>query len=221
MGLNGGSERLVLVLQPFDLRLKLVRKPLHLTSDTLIIFLTEFDLEPSVCDLRLLDPVLGGIGLFKRIEYQIKLGSKVPGIGWRQASQYRTGQQIIIKGWWFISLWFFIAEGYDMSMGATSAYIINVMMSAVYIVLIVKHPEIRRFSFTVAWTKGLGTALISVFMFIAPMTRYGAPDVPVDRTFLLVLCVITFVLDVIFVAGFWMRIHPIKGEAQTSTPVTA
>jgi hypothetical protein len=122
---------------------------------------------------------------------------------------------------WFTSLWFFIAEGYDMSMGATSAYIINVMMSAVYIVLIVKHPEIRRFSFTVAWTKGLGTALISVFMFIAPMTRYGAPDVPADRTFLLVLCVITFILDVIFVAGFWMRIRSVEPATPAPIPATA
>ena len=122
---------------------------------------------------------------------------------------------------WFTSLWFFIGEGYDMSMGATSAYIINVMMSAVYIVLVVKHPEIRRFSFTVAWTKALGTALISVFMFIAPMTRYGVPDVPAERGFLLTLCVLTFILDVVFVASFWMRIRSVESGAPAQMPVTA
>lgn len=108
---------------------------------------------------------------------------------------------------WFASLYFFIGEGYDMAMGATSAYIINTMMSAVYIVMVVKHPEIRKFSFTVAWTKCLGTALNSVFMFIAPLTLYGAPDVPAKRGFLLTLCVLAFILDVVFLAAFWMRLR--------------
>lgn len=119
---------------------------------------------------------------------------------------------------WFSSLWFFISEGYDMAMGATSAYIINIMMSAVYIVMVVKHPEIRKFSWTVAWTKGLGTALISVFMFMAPMTRFGAPDVPSARGFLWALCILTLALDVIFVVGFWMKLRSV--DTSVATPAT-
>lgn len=122
---------------------------------------------------------------------------------------------------WFTALWFFIGEGYDMSMGATSAYLINVMMSAVYIVLIAKHPEIRRFSFTVAWTKGLGTALISLFMVMAPLYRYDvpAPAAPSAKGFLLVLCAITLVLDGVYIGMFRLRLR--APDAPIGGPVPA
>ena len=54
---------------------------------------------------------------------------------------------------WFCTLYFFIHDGYDTSIGANSAYIVNVVMSALYIVLVAKHPDIRKFSFRIAWTQ--------------------------------------------------------------------
>jgi Co/Zn/Cd efflux system component len=82
-------------------------------------------------------------------------------------------------------------------MGATSAYIINVMMSAVYITLLQTHPE-RKFSLVIGWTKGLGTACFSLFMFMEPLRRYG-DEALADKGFLLTLCVVTLVLDVVYV----------------------
>ena len=98
---------------------------------------------------------------------------------------------------WSIALDYFVREGYDMSMGATSAYIINVMMSAVYITLLQSHPE-RKFSLVIGWTKGLGTACFSLFMFMEPLRRYG-DEALAGKGFLLTLCVVTLVLDIVYV----------------------
>ena len=49
---------------------------------------------------------------------------------------------------WFASLYFFVHDGYDISIGANGAYIMNMMMSALVCrTFIAKHPDIRSFSF--------------------------------------------------------------------------
>lgn len=115
---------------------------------------------------------------------------------------------------WFSALYFFIRDGLDISIGANSAYIINAMMSAMYIVMVAKHPDIRRFSFRIAWTKCVGTGLTSLFMFITPtLTMYGTDEVPAKRGFLLTLCILTLILDVIFMATFRVRLNAAKQNA--------
>ena len=104
---------------------------------------------------------------------------------------------------WSVGIYYFVRNGYDMSMGATSAYIINVMMSAVYLVLVATHPE-RNFSRLIGWTKGLGTACFSVFMFMAPLRRYQEETLA-DKQFLLTLCVVTLVLDAVYVLALHRR----------------
>ena len=105
---------------------------------------------------------------------------------------------------WSAALYYFVREGYDMSMGATSAYIINVMMSAVYITLLLTHGA-EKFSLLVGWTKGLGTACFSVFMVMAPLHRYQE-EALADKGFLLTLCVVTLVLDAVYI----MALHRLK-----------
>lgn len=97
---------------------------------------------------------------------------------------------------WFAALYFFIPE-YGNPMGATSGYILNVMMSALYIMLFLNRDSTEGFSFAVGIFKGLGTALITVFCFL----RWS------DNHFLLVLCVATFVLDLLYVLYFKQRLN--------------
>lgn len=115
--------------------------------------------------------------------------------GWKQLDStllkplFRPGAAFGIVAWG-VALYYFVGEGYDTGYGAISGYILNVMMSALYIVLIVKHADkIESFSGVVAWSKMLGTALLSVFNFI----------VRPDDYLLMTLYTVTFVLDVLYI----------------------
>lgn len=100
---------------------------------------------------------------------------------------------------WILGIYFFVAQGYDTPTGLISGYILNVIIAALYILLILRHPNLSDFSYIVAWSKMLGTALASVFCFI----RLG------DEHLLLAMCVICFVLDCTYIAVFhWRRSHP-------------
>jgi hypothetical protein len=94
---------------------------------------------------------------------------------------------------WAVGLYFFVAEGYDTGYGAISGYILNTMMSALYVVLILRHGHLVDFSLVVAWSKMLGTALLSVFNFIV---QPGNP-------YLLLLCLLTLALDLLYIAIFY------------------
>jgi len=118
--------------------------------------------------------------------------------GWKQLDSkllvpfFRPGAAFGIAAW-TVGLYYFIGEGYDTPYGAISGYILNVMMSALYIVLIVKHADkVNLFSGVVAWSKMLGTALLSVFNFI----------VRPDDYLLMTLYAVTFVLDVVYIAVY-------------------
>lgn len=110
---------------------------------------------------------------------------------------------------WGVMIYFFVAGGYDTGYGANSGYILNVMMSALYIDLVLRH-DVRKFSAVVAWSKGLGTALLSVFNFMVK------PDMP----FLLTLCVITGILDAIYIAAFYARRRAAAHAAPTAAAVS-
>ncbi|HEY2584055.1 MAG TPA: hypothetical protein VGI43_19760 [Mucilaginibacter sp.] len=73
--------------------------------------------------------------------------------------------------------------------GAVSAYLVNTNMSAIYILLILKFPLEKSLSISTAWHKMLGTAFTSVFCFWVFTHEY----------FMLVLAVITFVLDMVYI----------------------
>ncbi len=67
--------------------------------------------------------------------------------------------------WGFFS-YFYMADGYDTAIGANSGYIINVPLSLLCLLLLVQTQETGRFSLLFAWSRMLGTGLISVSMFI-------------------------------------------------------
>lgn len=114
--------------------------------------------------------------------------------GWKQADTpaiahfFRPASAFGIVCW-LVALYYFIGEGYDTSYGAISGYILNMMMSALYIVLIAKADNPQFFSDIVAWSKMLGTAVLSLFNFM----------VRPDDHLLMTLCAATFLLDVIYV----------------------
>lgn len=95
---------------------------------------------------------------------------------------------------WGVLIYFYVYGGYDTGYGAMSGYILNVMMSALYINLILKHDP-NDFSELVAWSKMLGTALLSVFNMM----------VRGDDGFLMTLCAFTFLFDVAYIVLFYQR----------------
>lgn len=94
---------------------------------------------------------------------------------------------------WMGMLYFFIAD-YDAPlthMGALSGYVLNVMMSALYIPLLLRRHGDEAFSYAAAWCKGIGTLLISVFCFLH-----------FTDGLLLSMCVVTAVLDAAYIGFF-------------------
>ncbi|MBL4654078.1 MAG: hypothetical protein JKY53_14635 [Flavobacteriales bacterium] len=88
---------------------------------------------------------------------------------------------------WFAVLYTYIGK-WDLPithMGANSGYILNVMMSLMYPILLLKMSTTKGFSYVAGWCKGVGTLLISVFCSL----KFG------DHYWLLTLCVITSILD--------------------------
>jgi hypothetical protein len=94
---------------------------------------------------------------------------------------------------WAFGIYFFVGEGYDTGYGAISGYILNTMMSALYVVIILRHGHLVDFSLVVAWSKMLGTALLTVFNFLV---QPGNP-------YLLLLCLLTLALDLLYIGLFY------------------
>ena len=95
---------------------------------------------------------------------------------------------------WGVGIYCFVGDGNDTGYGAISGYILNVMMSALYIQLLLQH-DVDDFSELVAWSKMLGTALLSVFNVM----------VKGDDLFLMSLCAITLLLDIAYIALYYQR----------------
>lgn len=74
-----------------------------------------------------------------------------------------------------------------------SGYILNTMMSALYVVVILRHGHLHDFSLVVAWSKMLGTALLTVFNFVVMPGHH----------YLLSLCLATLVLDLVYIGLFY------------------
>lgn len=103
--------------------------------------------------------------------------------------------QIIIFGIisWLAILYFYI-KNYDApisKMGAYSGFILNVLISGLYITQFLRLDNKTLFSLPVAWSKGVGTLLISVFCFLH-FTDW----------FLLSLCIVNAILDAVYIYVF-------------------
>jgi hypothetical protein len=80
------------------------------------------------------------------------------------------------------------ASGRDLPLGSISAYLVNVAVSGVYLWLGLTADEVRLMSRTVAWSKFIGTAMVSVFVVL----RYPGDEL------VLALAGVVAVLDVAY-----------------------
>lgn len=94
--------------------------------------------------------------------------------------------------------YFIAAQGLDEPIGATTAYICQLILSWTCLWTLLANPEERRFSLWVAWLKGYGTAMNTVFMVI----HYPANHL------VHTLGTAAFVLDNIYILVLWRRLHP-------------
>ncbi|MEL6537897.1 MAG: hypothetical protein AAFQ98_20925, partial [Bacteroidota bacterium] len=124
------------------------------------------------------------ISLFRFGYKQIRIPSMVP------YSKLIIGAGLAA---WFYMLYFYI-KIYDAPishMGIYSGYILNVFMSALYIPTLLGLRDQFPFSRLVAWAKGVGTFLITIFGFL----RFDDP-------FLISMMVVTTVLDATYITLF-------------------
>ena len=116
---------------------------------------------------------------------------------------------------WAPVLYYYIAR-YDAPishMGAYSGYILNVLISVLYLPLYLRlraQPEGALFSMGSAWAKAVGNVLINVFCFLH--FRDG---------FLLSLCVLTSVFDVAFLLLLAADRRPAPAFSPTLSPATS
>lgn len=107
---------------------------------------------------------------------------------------------------WIPAFYCFYGEGYDTRMGATSAYLITVIMSALYIQHIVSQPTGSVFSAASGWCQFIGNTLMSVFVWL----KYPGLH------FLQLLTVAVFVLNAIYVIlqrNYAKRLRPTVAPA--------
>jgi len=94
---------------------------------------------------------------------------------------------------WLVIFYFYI-KNYDepiSKVGAYSGFILNIVISGLYIPEFLRLQDKSVFSLPVAWMKGIGTGLISVFCFMH-FTDW----------FLLSMCIVTAVLDATYIYMF-------------------
>jgi len=96
---------------------------------------------------------------------------------------------------WIFFTYTYMNEGYDTMIGANSGYIINVILSMQCVFLLFQTKDTSRFSMLLAWSRMLGTGLISVSMFIF----YP------ENQFIQMLGVSCFLLDSSFIYILWKR----------------
>ena len=85
---------------------------------------------------------------------------------------------------WIPLNYFFVTQGFDTAIGANSGYILNLIISLLYPLLLLRSDP-KNFSETVAWFKFLGTGCISVSMFL----------IYPDNYFVHILAVCCFIFD--------------------------
>jgi hypothetical protein len=95
--------------------------------------------------------------------------------------------QILI---WIPAFVFFYQEGYDTSMGATSAYVICVPMAVLYVTSFLSSHYKLLYSPWVAWLKWLGNSFMAVYVLI----RYP------DLHFLHMMAFVVFVFNIWYIA---------------------
>lgn len=92
--------------------------------------------------------------------------------------------------------YWFVKEGHDTLIGANSAYIAQMFVSVLSLTLLLNNPDLKGFSFNVAWLRTFGTGANTVFMFL----HYR------DNHFLHSMAATSFVIDLVFI-GVFLRLR--------------
>jgi len=88
--------------------------------------------------------------------------------------------------------YFFKSEGYDTPIGATSAYIAQMFISVLYLLLLLRHQRHVWQSLPITWLRMIGTGLNTVFLFL----HYP------DMHFLQALGVFALIIDNVYIVIF-------------------
>lgn len=102
----------------------------------------------------------------------------------------------LLVGWGYF-YWGLRRSHYDLPLGSVSAYLDNILMSGLYIWFVMTRSNPRDLSFTVAWSKGLGTGMVTVFIFM---------EYP-GNTFVKSLAVMVGVFDLIYIIALARRLQ--------------
>lgn len=106
--------------------------------------------------------------------------------------QYFRPLIVITAIGWGIIIYFFKKEGFDTPIGANSAYIAQMFISVLYVLLLLRHPKYVWFSAPVAWLKMIGTGTNTIFM----LMHY-------DSHFLHTLAVMSLIVDNVYIYLFY------------------
>lgn len=96
---------------------------------------------------------------------------------------------------WTLLYLAFQKTGYDLPLGSNSAYLVNLVMSILYILLLLNLEDPYLLSKAIGWLKGVGTGMVTVFVFM----------VYPDNLFVQVISVIVGVLDAIYMVLLYRR----------------
>jgi hypothetical protein len=112
-----------------------------------------------------------------------------------ELKKYFKPVMVVVAICWALLYWFFKVQGYDTSIGANSAYVAQILISILYLLLLLRHRKYVWSSAPISWLRSFGTGFISVFMFL----HYP------DNHLLLLLCVLSAVIDGVYLFVFHRR----------------
>jgi hypothetical protein len=101
----------------------------------------------------------------------------------------------LLVGWGWLVVAMHHTTNVDLPLGSTSAYLINLAESGIYVWFGMTVLAADSMSLVVAWSKGLGTAMVTVFVFL----QYP------DHAFVKTLAVIVGIIDAAYVALMYAR----------------
>lgn len=113
---------------------------------------------------------------------------------WTLPTSRRFFHPIVVASliFWTVFYWTFRGAGFDLPLGSNSAYLVNTVMSVLYIGLVLRLRDVSAFSWWIGWLKGSGTLMVTVFVFLTyPESLFtqalGVTCAFLDATYLTVL----------------------------------
>jgi len=96
---------------------------------------------------------------------------------------------------WTFLCYYFRSSGLDTNFGATSGYIINFLLSTLYVLMVLRLKDVSVLSYLTAFSKGIGTGIITISMFMI------YPENP----FILALGILVLILDITYFIILYRR----------------